>query len=112
MMKIYRECYWERKVYIMSNLKNFYEQASKDEKVKAEIREVSRKHLAQCHDEIIEDYIKIAGNNGITIKKEDFENQVPGGELGASSGCIAIDEGCFVFGEINPHGGCIIIGVR
>ncbi len=96
----------------MQELKKFYEEVSKDENLKERLESMVENRMAEVRQDIIKDYISIAKENGFEISEEDFSDNVTAQQLGASGGCLLIDSGCFVCGEINKHGGCIIIGAR
>lgn len=96
----------------MSELKRFYQTATQNDALKAELTAVSERKLRELKNGLIDDYIAIAQKYGVSLTVNDFENDsVSPGMLG-TGGCLLIDSGCFICGEIDPGGGCIIIGVR
>lgn len=96
----------------MQGFKEFYEEVSKNEELKKMLEDTVEKRMDEARKLIIKDQIEIAKKNNFDISEKDFAQTVEPGMLGVSGGCILIDSGCFVCGEINQHGGCIVIGAR
>lgn len=96
----------------MQGLKEFYEEISKNENLKEKLENMVEKRMEEVRQDIIKDYISIAKENGFELSAEDFTDNEKSGLVGVSGGCLLIDSGCFVCGEINDHGGCIVIGMR
>ena len=103
----------------MSNLKKFYEAAEKDEKIKQTLLEANEKAKGMNEEEIKQEIIRLAAQFGYEISEEDFK--APEGELGddaltdvaggVSASCFFSNAGCTALGEIDPRGGCIILGL-
>lgn len=103
----------------MQGIKEFYEEVSREEKLKETLEAVAQKRMDEARRNIIKDYIDIAKSNGFEISENDFvipkkdvSQDAEVRQLGISSGCLLIDNGCTICGEINSDGGCILIGLR
>lgn len=96
----------------MQGFKEFYEEVTKNEELKNMLEEAVEKRMDEARKLIINDQIAIAKKHNYSISEKDFTDSVKKGVDGVGGGCLLIDSGCFVCGEINDHGGCIVIGVR
>lgn len=101
----------------MKNLKKFYEEAEKNEELKAVLVAANKEMEGKSQAEVQDKLVAIAKDFGYTLTSDDFEEKE--GELdlddleavaGGAGGCFISNAGCSLFGEIDSKGGCIIIG--
>lgn len=96
----------------MQGFKEFYEEVSKNKELKNRLDQMVEEKLEEARKSIIKDYISIAKENSFELTENDFSKSAMSQQDGISGGCFIVDSGCFIGGEINDHGGCIVIGMR
>ncbi len=96
----------------MQGFKEFYEEVSKNETLKKMLEKTVESRMEDARKLIINDQISIAKKHNFDISESDYMQSAESGMVGVGGGCLLIDSGCFVCGEINEHGGCIVIGAR
>ena len=103
----------------MNNLRKFYEEAEKNEEIKKVLIAANEKASGLSVEEVKQEVIKLAAQFGYEVSEKDFDD--PDGELtedemenvvgGFSGGCVLVNIGCIILGEIEKSGGCIILGL-